>query len=86
MLVRRFVLTKSAMLLEEMVKIATWPRSANSHTGWLAPALGSLEMLQCISQALSMQTRKALGQNNKVCAWVRCCLFTAPLAISSFAH
>ncbi|KAK9789757.1 hypothetical protein WJX73_001047 [Symbiochloris irregularis] len=60
----KFVLTKSALLLEEVVKIATLPRPP-LRLGWLAPALGGLEMLQCITQAVSVQSRKAVGQNSK---------------------
>ena len=59
------MLTKSALLLEEMIKIASLPRPPHM-LGWLAPALGSLEMLQCITQAVPIPTRKALGQNSKV--------------------
>ena len=61
----KFVMTKSAMLLEEMIKIASLPRPPNG-LGWFAPVLGSVEMLQCLTQAVNLTSRKALGTSGKV--------------------
>ena len=61
----KYVVTKSALLLEEMIKIASLPRPPHS-LGWLAPIIGSVEMLQCLTQAVSVQSRKALGSSSKV--------------------
>ena len=62
----RFVVAKCAMLLEEMVKIANLPRLPGQTCGWLAPTLGSLEMLQCLTQGVSQASRKNLGSAGKV--------------------
>lgn len=51
-----FVLRKSTILLEEMIKIANIPRY--SPYGWLTPTVGSIEMLQCLTQAVSIGSRK----------------------------
>ena len=61
----KYVITKSALLLEEIVKIANLPRNQYGQ-GWLAPTLGGLEMMQCLTQGISMASRKALGQSGKV--------------------
>lgn len=69
----RFVLTKSILLLEEMMKIAAFPRPPNM-LGWLAPAMGSLEMMQCLTQGVPTASRKALGQSSKVGALTCACV------------
>lgn len=61
----KFVLEKALPLLDEMVKIAALPRSPHGF-GWLAPTLGSVEMMQCIVQAVPMSLRKTIGQGGKV--------------------
>ena len=62
----RFVVTKCILLLEEMLKIAQIPRVQGATTGWLAPTLGSLEMMQCITMAVSQDKRRSLGSAGKV--------------------
>ena len=62
----RFVITKCLLLLEEMVKIANIPRNPVQTFGWLAPTMGSLEMMQCITQGVSQASRKNLGGGGKV--------------------
>lgn len=61
----KFVLEKALPLLDEMVKIAALPRPPLGF-GWLAPTLGSIEMMQCIVQAVPMSLRKTIGQGAKV--------------------
>jgi len=53
-----FVLRKSPLLLEEMVKIANIPRTAGIPYGWLTPTIGAVELLQCLTQAVSIGSRK----------------------------
>eukprot|EP00884_Botryococcus_braunii_P003385 jgi/Botrbrau1/13047/Bobra.0187s0009.1 len=60
----KFVLEKALPLLEEIVKIAALPR-APLGWGWLAPTLGAIEMMQCITQAVPMSLRKTIGQGTK---------------------
>ncbi|KXZ42319.1 hypothetical protein GPECTOR_162g134 [Gonium pectorale] len=55
----RFVLTKSPLLLDEMIKIAIMPRPPHGF-GWMTPAVAIVEMMQCIAQALSVSARKPL--------------------------
>ena len=62
----KFVTTKCILLLEEMVKIANIPRAPGQTWGWLAPTVGSLEMMQCITQGVSQASRKSLGATGKV--------------------
>ena len=54
----RFVLTRSPIFLEEMVKIAQIPRSPTQLYGWYEPIRGATQMCQCIVQAMSVDTRK----------------------------
>lgn len=61
----KYVITKAALLCEEMVKIASLPRPPNG-LGWLAPIVGSVEMMQCLTQGVPIASRKALGQSGKV--------------------
>lgn len=55
-----YVLSKSAVFLEEIIKIANLPRT--SPYGWLTPTIGAVEMLQCITQAVSIGSRKSFTQ------------------------
>lgn len=55
-----FVLKKSSVLLEEIVKIANIPRY--TPYGWLTPTIGAVEMLQCLTQAVSIGSRKSFTQ------------------------
>ncbi|GFR50266.1 hypothetical protein Agub_g12453, partial [Astrephomene gubernaculifera] len=48
-----FVLTKTPLLLDEMIKIAVLPRPPLGH-GWMTPAVAIVEMMQCVAQALSI--------------------------------
>ena len=54
----RYVLTKSPFFLEEMLKIANIPRVYGWPFGWLAPTVGALETLQCLSVALTPSARR----------------------------
>lgn len=45
-------------LLEGLIKMATVPRTAKGH-GWLRPAIGIVELSQCIIQAVPLSARKA---------------------------
>jgi len=54
----RYVLTKSPFFLEEMLKIANIPRVYGWPFGWLAPTVGVLETLQCLSVALTPSARR----------------------------
>jgi len=63
----KYVLTKSPLLLEEMLKIALVPRT-QSGTGWMTPAMACVEMMQCISQGLSINARKGSTKGGDVAA------------------
>ncbi|RMZ57290.1 hypothetical protein APUTEX25_004124 [Auxenochlorella protothecoides] len=52
-----FILQKCPALLKELVGIACVPRVQPGY-GWLAPALGSVEMMQHLVQAVPIQARK----------------------------
>ncbi|GFY83312.1 DnaJ / Sec63 Brl domains-containing protein [Actinidia rufa] len=54
------VLELAPRLLEELMKMAVIPRTTQGH-GWLRPAIGVLELSQCIVQAVPLSTRKAAG-------------------------
>ncbi|GLT31231.1 hypothetical protein SLA2020_059810 [Shorea laevis] len=54
------VLELSPRLLEELLKMAVIPRTAQGH-GWLRPAIGVVELSQCIIQAVPLSARKATG-------------------------
>ena len=56
----KFVLEKSPMFLEEMVKIAQIPRSPQQMFGWYEPTKAAIQMCQCIVQALSVDIRKGM--------------------------
>ncbi|KAK6155634.1 hypothetical protein DH2020_009882 [Rehmannia glutinosa] len=47
-------------LLEELIKMAIIPRTSKGH-GWLRPAIGVVELSQCIVQAVPLSARKAAG-------------------------
>ncbi|GER51048.1 DnaJ / Sec63 Brl domains-containing protein [Striga asiatica] len=48
----------SPRLLEELIKMAIIPRTAKGH-GWLRPAIGVIELSQCLVQAVPLSARKA---------------------------
>lgn len=54
------VLELAPRLLEELIKMALIPRTAQGH-GWLRPAIGVLELSQCIIQAVPLSARKTSG-------------------------
>ncbi|KAH7575123.1 hypothetical protein ACOSP7_005478 [Xanthoceras sorbifolium] len=56
----RRVLELAPRLLEELMKMALIPRTAQGH-GWLRPAVGVVELSQCIIQAVPLSSRKATG-------------------------
>eukprot|EP00798_Chlamydomonas_sp_ICE-L_P029524 gene29524-5874_t len=56
----KFVLQKSMPLLEEMLKIALLTRPPHGY-GWLTPSFAIMEMMQCLTQALDLDSRKAQG-------------------------
>ncbi|CAA6666849.1 unnamed protein product [Spirodela intermedia] len=56
----RRVMELAPRLLEELFKISVMPRSPDAH-GWLRPAIGVIELSQCIIQAVPLSARKAAG-------------------------
>lgn len=56
----RHVLELAPRLLEELLKIAVHPRSPHGH-GWLRPAVGVVELSQCVVQAVPLTSRKAIA-------------------------
>eukprot|EP00803_Ostreobium_quekettii_P002395 evm.model.scf_415.2 EVM.evm.TU.scf_415.2 scf_415:13869-23272(+) len=52
-----FVLERTPVLLEEIVKMACWPRPPRGR-GWLAPAVGAIQLVQCVTQAVPTCHRK----------------------------
>lgn len=56
----RRVLELAPRLLEELMKMAVLPRTAQGH-GWLRPAVGVVELSQSIIQAVPLSSRKATG-------------------------
>ncbi|KAK9724681.1 hypothetical protein RND81_05G091900 [Saponaria officinalis] len=54
------ILELAPRLLEELMKMALIPRSAQGH-GWLRPAIGVVELSQCIIQAVPLSAKKAGG-------------------------
>ncbi|XP_059437382.1 dnaJ protein ERDJ2A-like [Corylus avellana] len=56
----RRVLELAPRLLEELMKMAVIPRNAQGH-GWLRPAIGVVELSQCIIQAVPLSARKGTG-------------------------
>ncbi|KAM2975955.1 hypothetical protein FF1_002055 [Malus domestica] len=60
----RRVLELAPRLLEELMKIAVMPRNAQGQ-GWLRPAIGVVELSQCIIQAVPLSARKAIGGSSE---------------------
>ncbi|KAM7273845.1 hypothetical protein ACFE04_028509 [Oxalis oulophora] len=56
----RRVLELAPRLLEELMKMALIPRNNQGH-GWLRPAIGVVELSQCIIQAVPLSARKSIG-------------------------
>ncbi|KAK1366555.1 Translocation protein SEC63 like [Heracleum sosnowskyi] len=54
------VLELAPRLLEELMKMAVIPRTAQGH-GWLRPAVGVVELSQCVIQAVPLSAKKAGG-------------------------
>lgn len=54
------VLEFTPRLLEELIKMAIIPRNSKGH-GWLRPAIGVIELSQCVIQAVPLTARKAAG-------------------------
>ncbi|XP_057531686.1 dnaJ protein ERDJ2A [Amaranthus tricolor] len=54
------VLELAPRLLEELMKMALIPRTAQNH-GWLRPAIGVVELSQCVIQAVPLSAKKAGG-------------------------
>lgn len=66
----KFVLEKSPVFLEEMVKIAQIPRHPQQMFGWYEPTKAAIQMCQCIVQAMTVDVRKSMRASK-----VRCCSF-----------
>ncbi|KAI5347118.1 PREDICTED: dnaJ [Prunus dulcis] len=60
----RRVLELAPRLLEELMKMAVMPRNAQGQ-GWLRPAIGVVELSQCIIQAVPLSARKATGGSSE---------------------
>ncbi|XP_068329300.1 dnaJ protein ERDJ2A-like [Pyrus communis] len=60
----RHVLELAPRLLEELMKMAVMPRNAQGQ-GWLRPAIGVVELSQCIIQAVPLSARKAIGGSSE---------------------
>ncbi|KAK6940365.1 Sec63 domain [Dillenia turbinata] len=60
----RRVLELAPRLLEELLKMAVIPRNAQGY-GWLRPAIGVIELSQCIIQAIPLSARKAAGGSSE---------------------
>ncbi|KAL9249779.1 DnaJ protein ERDJ2A-like protein, partial [Drosera capensis] len=56
----RRMLQLAPRLLEELMKMAIIPRTSQGH-GWLRPAIGVVELSQCIIQAVPLSARKPIG-------------------------
>ncbi|XVF53516.1 hypothetical protein PTKIN_Ptkin05aG0105400 [Pterospermum kingtungense] len=54
------ILELAPRLLEELLKMAVVPRTALGH-GWLRPAVGVVELSQCVIQAVPLSARKTTG-------------------------
>ncbi|KAL1822238.1 hypothetical protein DCAR_0310059 [Daucus carota subsp. sativus] len=54
------VLELAPRLLEELMKMAIIPRTAQGH-GWLRPAVGVVELSQCVIQAVPLSAKKGGG-------------------------
>lgn len=53
----RFVLEKSIPLLQEIFKIACFPRPPIGH-GWMTPAVSAVQVMQCMTQAVPLGVRR----------------------------
>lgn len=53
-----FLLAKGLPLLQEMLALSTMPRVQPSY-GWLTPAVGCIELMQCMVQAVPLASKKA---------------------------
>ncbi|KAL5567881.1 hypothetical protein UlMin_024456 [Ulmus minor] len=60
----RRVLELAPRLLEELMKMAVIPRTAQGH-GWLRPAIGVVELSQCIIQAVPLSAKKTSGGSSE---------------------
>ncbi|KAI6699108.1 hypothetical protein NL676_019227 [Syzygium grande] len=60
----RRVLELAPRLLEELMKMAVIPRTAQGH-GWLRPAVGVVELSQCIIQAVPLSAKKTTGGSSE---------------------
>ncbi|XP_048421471.1 dnaJ protein ERDJ2A-like [Pyrus x bretschneideri] len=60
----RHVLELAPRLLEELMKMAVMPRNVQGQ-GWLRPAIGVVELSQCIIQAVPLSARKAIGGSSE---------------------
>ncbi|OMO68271.1 hypothetical protein COLO4_29794 [Corchorus olitorius] len=60
----RYMLELSPRLLEELMKMALLPRTAQGH-GWLRPAIGVVELSQNIIQAVPLSARKIAGGSSE---------------------
>ncbi|KAF4362254.1 dnaJ protein ERDJ2A [Cannabis sativa] len=60
----RHVLELAPRLLEELMKMAIIPRTTQGH-GWLRPAIGVVELSQCIIQAVPLSARKSIGGSSE---------------------
>ncbi|XP_062078828.1 dnaJ protein ERDJ2A-like [Humulus lupulus] len=60
----RHLLELAPRLLEELMKMAIIPRTAQGH-GWLRPAIGVVELSQCIIQAVPLSARKSTGGSSE---------------------
>lgn len=77
-----YIFKKAPALLQEMYNaslrcIFTGPR-IRPHYGWLAPACGTVELMQCLIQAVSPEERKKAGVPGKSC--------DAPAALLQLPH
>ena len=60
----KFVLKKSPIFLEEIVKIAQIPHHAQMQFGWYEPTKAAIQMCQCIVQAVPTDIRKGMGMKS----------------------
>ncbi|KAL8241049.1 hypothetical protein R6Q59_014404 [Mikania micrantha] len=58
------VIELAPRLIDELMKMAVIPRTAQGH-GWLRPAVGVVELSQCIIQAVPLGARKATGGSSE---------------------
>ncbi|GAB2249809.1 hypothetical protein Droror1_Dr00013168 [Drosera rotundifolia] len=60
---KKRILQLAPRLLEELIKMTIIPRTSQGH-GWLRPAIGAVELSQCIVQAVPLSSRKAGGRSS----------------------